>query len=86
MIYPILALISIGNLEILNCVSPLRGGFSVKIERFQIKSNVPNLKSTLIDLFILIDLATIHNTHVGHTNGSVGYVTQKVHLIYSFFQ
>ena len=43
MIYPILALISIGNLEILNCVSPLHDGFSVKIERFQIKSNVPNL-------------------------------------------
>ena len=47
MIYPILALISIGNRTILNCVSPLCGRFSVKIERFQIKSNVLNLKSTL---------------------------------------
>ena len=44
MIYPILALISIGNRKILNCVSPLRGCFSVKMERFQIKQNVPNLK------------------------------------------
>ena len=48
--YPILALISIGNRTILNCVSPLRGRFSVKIERFQIKSNVFNLISSLLSL------------------------------------
>ena len=36
---------------ILNCVSPLRG-FSVQIERFQIKSNVLNLKSTLKVIFL----------------------------------
>ena len=46
--YPILALISIGNRKILNCVSPLRGCISVKMERFQIKQNVPNLKWTLV--------------------------------------
>ena len=46
--YPIFALISIGNRpNILNCVSP-GAGYSVKIERFQIKSNVLNLKSTLV--------------------------------------
>ena len=50
--YPILALISIGNRKILNCVSPLRGCFSVKIERFQIKQNVPNLKWTLDAILI----------------------------------
>ena len=45
--YPILALISIGNRpRNLNCVSPLRD-FEVKIDRFQIKQNVLNLKLTL---------------------------------------
>ena len=41
--YPILALIDQGDL---NCVSPLRD-FEVKIDRFQIKQNVLNLKWTL---------------------------------------
>ena len=45
--YPILALISIGNLKILNCVSQLRGWCPVKYKRTQIKQNVLNLKSTL---------------------------------------
>ena len=44
--YPILALISIGN-HPNNRVSPLCD-FSVKIERFQIISNVLNLKFTLL--------------------------------------
>ena len=30
--------------KILNCVSPLRGCISVKMDGFQIKQNVPNLK------------------------------------------
>ena len=46
--YPILALISIGNRRRnLNCWSPLRD-FEVKIDRFQIKQNALNLKSTLV--------------------------------------
>ena len=47
--YPILALISIGNRKWTKktcIVSPLRD-FAVKIERFQIKQNVLNLKWTL---------------------------------------
>ena len=46
MIYHILALISIGNLEILNCGSLLRGGFSVKMERFQIRGHVQTTWTT----------------------------------------
>ena len=47
--YPILALISIGNRpNNLELCHPRTGGHSVKIERFQIKSNVLNLKSTLM--------------------------------------
>ena len=37
--------------KILNCVSLLRGCFSVKMERFQIKQNIPNLKWTLVGFF-----------------------------------
>ena len=48
MIYLILALITIGNRprKLLNCGSPNRD-FEVKTDRFQIKQNVLNLKSTL---------------------------------------
>ena len=53
--YPISALISIGNRpKFLNCVSP-GAGHSVKIERFQIKSNVLNLKSTLVVFLTEVD-------------------------------
>ena len=60
--YPILALISIGNRTILNCVSPLRGRFSVKIERFQIKSNELNLKSTLVYILenVIVNILMTH--------------------------
>ena len=50
--YPILALISIGNPKILNCVSPLRGLCPVKNERTPIKQSVLNLKSTLDQKYI----------------------------------
>ena len=48
--YPILALISFGNRP-RNCVSPLRD-FEVKIDRFQIKQNVLDLKSLLYPLIL----------------------------------
>ena len=57
--YPILAFISIGNWpNILNCVSP-GAGHSVKIEKFQIKSNVLNLKSTLPFAMQTTNLVTV---------------------------
>ena len=76
--YPILALISIGNPKSLNCVSPHRGCFSVKIERFQIKQNVPNLKRTLVEGMNVL----LSHPVIGDKNWFKAIKTHKIWLHY----